>query len=230
MSTATIEPQSLGQVVDLVNKSFFYGENMESTDREHLASWISSRLGKPRSYAGMFAPTDSDFRIGVRVFTGEPINSRAGTSHAVGEEACRALILLDVRDSNIKSALRQATLGMLTRLRQAETEGKGPGMYCCGTCSVAYWRHIAAGGLDRNEERLTAGRRALKGLRNGAGDWRRFPFCYTLLALSEIDLTIAREEIEYAAPTVQRHLKRSSSKDEYSLRRRTLFERVLAKI
>jgi hypothetical protein len=102
-------------------------------------------------------------------------------------------------------------------------------MYCCGGCSVALWRHLAVGGLEDAERRLAAGMRALKSHRKGDGRWQRFPFYYTLLALSEIDLPAAVREMRYAAPSCERVLKRSAKGDRFDRRRRLLAERVLAK-
>ena len=57
---------------------------------------------------------------GVKVFTGEVIRSKAAISHILGEETCRALILLKVTDSSVKESLNLATIGMLERLKTAE--------------------------------------------------------------------------------------------------------------
>jgi hypothetical protein len=89
------------------------------------------------------------------------------------------------------------------------------------------WRHLAVGGLDNQEARLAEGLKALKSYRKQEGEWRRFPFYYTLLALSEIDSPLAVEEMRYAAGRCERYLKRSSGNDIYTKRRRTLSERVL---
>ena len=103
------------------------------------------------------------------------------------------------------------------------------GMYCCGLCSVAYWRHVMVGGLDRNEQRLAAGMEALRTHRTDDGRWRRFPFYYTLLALSELDLELALDEMRYAAPLLERYVKRRVMGGRLPERRRAIAERILAK-
>jgi hypothetical protein len=226
---ANINIESLAETLDAVNESFFYGKKMTESDRIQTAGRIASRIGKPGCYAGMAAPTGNDFSNGVRTFTGEWVRLKAGTGHTLGEEACRALIQLNVQESTIKEALQQATQGMLQRLMINETPGDVQGLYCCGTCSVAYWRHVTVGGLDKNEARLTAAMKALKSLHSGDGRWRRFPFPYTLLALSEMDSKLAIEEMRYAAPVIERQLKRSLVKDAYSRRRQIIYERILTK-
>ena len=69
----------------------------------------------------------------------------------------------------------------------------------------------------------------LRGSRKGDGRWRRFPFYYTLLALSDIDLPGAVEEIRYAAPVCEAYLKRPPKPDSTSQRRHELVERVLGR-
>ncbi len=178
----------------------------------------------------MFAPTDEDLCHGARVYTGELVKSGAAVRHILGEEACRALILLDVRDSAVREALEKANGGMLRRLRQTEDSDKVHGMYCCGICSVAYWRNVMVAGLDRNEERLTAGMAALRAHRTYDGRWRRFPFYYTLLALSEMNLGPALDEMRYVAPLLERYVKKKVTDSRFSERRHTICERILTKV
>jgi hypothetical protein len=228
-SMVTVNTESLAETVDAVNDAFFHRRRLTKSNRKELARRIAQRRGKPGAYAGMFAPTDQDLHTGVRVYTGELIRSGAAIGHIIGEEACRALILLSVEDNTIREALERATSGMLRRLRQTEDMSKVHGMYCCGTCSVAYWRHIMVGGLDRNKERLAAGMLALGARRTDDGRWRRFPFYYTLLALSEINLKPALDEMRHAAPLLERYVKRKVADNRFSERRHILCERILAK-
>jgi len=224
----TIVAGSLAETLNNLNETFFFKRDPTRAERTAAARWIAERQGKPGSYAGMFAPTDRDFEKGIKVFTGEAVHTNAATGHILGEEACRVLMLLDVPDPTVKAALARARQGMLKRLRETENRSKVHGMYCCGICSPAYWRNITAGGLDRGEARLAAGMKQLKAHRLGNGHWRRFPFFYTLLALSEIDLKSATAEINYAASVCERYLKHRSGPSPFSRRRRLLAERVLA--
>jgi hypothetical protein len=224
-----IDSVSLAETLDAVHESFFYSNNIPESDRIQTARWIASRVGIPGCYAGMAAPAKNDFSNGIRTFTGEWVRSKAGISHVLGEEACRVLLQLNISEPLVKEALHRATEGMLQRLIANETTGEVQGLYCCGTCSVAYWRHILAGGLDKNKARLAAGIQTLKSLRTGDGRWRRFPFAYTLLALSEINSSPAIEEIQYAAPVMERYLKRCIIGDKYAGRKQTLYKLILAK-
>jgi hypothetical protein len=225
----TVTAGSLAETLNNLDEAFFLQRALTRAERITAARWIAERQGKYGSYADMFAPTDRDFEKGIKVFTGESVRSGAATGHILGEEACRALVLLKVPDPMTKAALARARFGMLRRLRETETRSKVHGIYCCGICSAAYWRNVAAGGLDRREARLAAGMKQLRAHRLGDGQWRRFPFFYTLLALSEIRLKSAVEEIRYAAPRCERYLKHAHGTGAFARRRRLLAERILAR-
>jgi len=51
--------------------------------------------------------------------------------------------------------------------------------------------------------------KALRDHRDGNGKWRRFTFFYTLLALSEIDMPEAVEELRYSAKISEKYLART---------------------
>ena len=89
---------------------------------------------------------------------------------------------------------------------------------------------MTAGGLSRKDERLSGGLTHLRGYRDGKGRWRRFPYYYTLLALSEIPGKEADAEIRYAAPGLERMLKRKEGGDRFETRRRALAGKLLARV
>jgi hypothetical protein len=224
-----VHPNSLAATVDAVEEAFFFGRPLSAAQRKQAALWIAGRQGLPGSYAGMFAPGRRDWN-GIAVFTGETIATRAGTSHILGEEACRALIQLGSTQASARNSLAIATQGMLNRLQPSGVSSKSVcGMYCCGICSVAFWRHLIVGGLSESQRRLAAGMKELKVHRDGRGRWRRFPFWYTLLALSELDLPGARAEMRYAAPGCERYLRHVPRNGKYTQRRRLVAERILGK-
>lgn len=95
---------------------------------------------------------------------------------------------------------------------------------------MSVWRHLTAGGLSKKRTRLAAGIGYLAEHRDGKGRWRRFPYYYTLLALTEVPGKRAVEEMRYTAPGLERMLKRKPRGDRYDLRRRVLAERILGTI
>jgi hypothetical protein len=90
------------------------------------------------------------------------------------------------------------------------------------------WRHLLAGGLDRQDERLKRGVDYLRSRRKSDGTWSKFPFWYTVLALSEMDFRDARQELAYATPLLQRAVERAPARSIYAKRRHELAVRALS--
>jgi hypothetical protein len=222
-----VKKESLALTLDGLNEVFFSGRKPSSEKGIEAARFIASRHGLYGSYANMFAPTKKDLDEGIKVFTGERVTSGAATSHILGEEASRILNILKVSDKEVRKALEEATRGIQARLDEHAYKS---GTYCCGICTASLWRHATAGKLRDPGIIFEKGMKSLKAHRLGDGKWRRFPFYYTILALSEIDIPQALAEIKYTAPLLERALRRKASADKYSIRRHMLAERVLAKI
>ncbi len=232
-----IHPDSLGETIDAVNAALFNAVTLPKKVSNETALWIADRQGLPGSYAGMFAPTGYDYAYGTLTFTGEPVRSGAATGHILSEEACRALFQLGRHAPSLATqALERARQAIFKRIEQSEAPGKwaSVGVYCCGTCSVALWRHLMASEYPEDQLRLENGLSELHRHRDGAGRWKRFPFFYTLLALGEMDLPGARDEITYAGNVIERALRRLSkaspdSPIPHDWRRKVVLERALEK-
>ncbi len=238
--TSLIHPDSLGDTLDAVNAAIFEGSVLSNGICAETAEWIADRQGLPGSYAGMFAPTGYDYTFGAFTFTGETVRSGAATGHVLSEEACRALFQLSggslPRNIHplVNQALERARRGIFHRIEQSEARGQWSGVYCCGTCTVALWRHLAASGMGDDQRRLENGLDELHRSRDENGRWKRFPFFYTLLALAEIDLPAASDEIHYAEASVERALRRlgkanPNEQSKYDRRRGIVLERILEK-
>lgn len=187
------------------------------------ASFIASRQGLPGSYRGLFAPTDGEYRDGVRLYTGERITSGAGTAHILSEEAMRALLVLGVTTVDVVGAMEKAAEAFAAMLPPAPA-----GRYCCCTCSVALWRHLSVARCPDAEARLADGLAGLKARRKD-GVWRSYPFHYTVLTLLGIGLPEAADELRYAAPAMERALRGHSREPLLASRRRAVLEKALAR-
>jgi hypothetical protein len=64
-------------------------------------------------------------------------------------------------------------------------------------------------------------------MRDGEHQWRRFPFWYTVLALSEMDCAEARLELKYAAPALEQAASRAVPSSVHARRRYELAVRTL---
>jgi hypothetical protein len=226
-----INKTSLSQTVDAINTAHFEGRTLEAGERGQTARWIAARQGLPGAYGGTFAGFPTERSRGIVLFTGERIKS-ASARHILGEEACRALRLLQVRHRDVTRALESADEGLMACLERAaeDPRRRNPGLYCCGKCSVGLWRNLLAGGLDRQEERLRYGALHLRSMRDGEKGWRTFPFWYTVLALSEMDSAEARTELKYIAPALERAASRAVPAAVYARRRQQLAVRTLDRL
>jgi hypothetical protein len=226
-----IDKASLSQTVDAINAAYFAKRPLAAADRGQAARWIAGRHGLPGAYGGTFAGFPAERVNGIVLFTGERIMS-ASARHILGEEASRALRQLRVRDATVNRALESADRGLMRCLERAAEgpRGSNPGLFCCGKCSVGLWRNLLAGGLDRREERLRDGAAHLRSVRDGDHGWRKFPFWYTVLALSEMDSTTATAELKYAAPALERAASRAVPSAVYGRRRHELAVRALNRL
>jgi hypothetical protein len=226
-----LDPDSLSRTIDAVNDAMFGNRKLPAAERTAVARFIAARQGLPGAYADTFAGFDEERRRGIVVFTGERITS-ASSRHILGEEACRALRLLRVRDATVQGALGHATEGLMGCLGRAARDPRNtnPGRYCCGKCTVGLWRNLLAGGLDRQEERLRRGVEHLRTTRDGEGTWRVFPSWYTVLALAEMDLPEAVAELRYAAPMLEKIARRTPLSAVHARRRHELAVRALARL
>jgi hypothetical protein len=125
-------------------------------------------------------------------------------------------------------AVDKAMQGLNSAIKRARSRGidTPDGYYCCSKCSAAYWRNLSSQDSPNSEKLLNSGMRILKASRNGNGKWKRFPFFYTLYALTGIDSRAAIEEMKFAAPVLEKYARRSPE-DKYGIRKVKLAEKVL---
>ncbi len=187
-----------------------------------LVQWLGQRQYKSGPHAGLFAPTQGDYKDGVRLFTGERLKTRLATRNVLSGEAARALVLFDLPLRETESILERLNFNMLQACYSRSCViGE------CAHSSVGLMRYLAMREVDDAEQRLQSHIQILSRQRNGKGRWKRFPFYYTLLALLEIGLPLARDEMRYTAPACERCLRRSPTDDVFYRRRRTIVQKVL---
>jgi hypothetical protein len=217
---------SLYKTVDNVNEALFYNKPISKKEAKDILSWISGRLDTKYSYNHSIGLTDHDMKHPVYTFTGERLQC-ASMRHIMAEEACRVMIKLSVITGSKNPALQKTTKVFTKMLNDYRSYGKPEGTFCCGPCTIGLWRHLNAGGLKQHRKSLPEGILALHSSRDESGKWGRYPFYYTLLALSEIDDEAAVKEINYAMPACERALKRLDNRSKFSKRKRELLLRIM---
>jgi len=215
-----LDSTSLMNTLDNINERFLFGETITQAEGLEAARWIISRQGEKGSYRGMFAPTPSDFEQGMHLFTGERLVS-ASAQHILGQEAARAVWLLGNQDPNLREAYDRAVSWM-----QEAPDFQHFGTYCCGRCTLAFWRHFSVANFENKEALITKGLQIMKNLRLGDGEWRTFPFFYAVYTLHHLDLEPAFTELKYARPVMEKYLK-NSRRGVYTKRRLAMITKVL---
>lgn len=218
-----LNTKSLALTVENINNAFFNDIAIAKPEKLCIAKWIASRQGGPRSYANMFEPTPLDFNNGFKLFTGEDVKSRASISYSLGQDCCRLLAKLEINDKVVQTSLRNAVNGITQRINSYNYT---KGFYCCGKCSGTYLRYLAID-ADKNAALLNSGMKILKSYRIGNGKWHRFPFWYTVLALSEIPAEFSANELKYSRPVWEKILNSKPRNDKFSLRRFQIAQNAL---
>jgi hypothetical protein len=218
-----IDSESLVKSLDRVNEKLLFGEDVPPAEGYELARWVASRQGVKGAYRGMFAPTPSDFEQGIRLFTGERLFS-ASARHIMGQEAARIVWLFGRQDPVILDAYHRATGWMRDNLEFSQT-----GTFCCGRCTMAFWRHVWVGDFENKAAFVTRGLQALHDIRLGDGHWRTVPFFYAIYTLLDLDMEPARQELRYARPAMESYLRRAHPGD-YSKRKTALLVRALERV
>ncbi len=186
--------------------------------------WVQERQGIEGAYSvnghKFFAPAERDKKK-VELITGEKFDSTGGTDHILGQEALRALILWGRGEENETQEALKALFSLL-EVEQDFGTPRESGYFCCAKCSVSMLKTISVVKTDDWEETLEEGINKINQNRDDDGRWGKYPFYYTLLALSEIENESAIGELRYAAENNENLLKRYEGKDD----RKSIFRKI----
>jgi hypothetical protein len=218
-----LDPTSLMKTLDNINERYLFSTTIPEPEGIEVAQWITAQQGKKGHYRNMYAPSAMDFEQGMRLFTGERLVS-ASARHIMGQEAARATWLLGKGDPEVREVYGRAT-GWMAK----EPGFQESGTFCCGRCSLAYWRHMRVGSFKNKETYISKGLLAMKDCRDQKGAWHRFPFFYAIYTLLDLDLEAAFEELIYARPRMEKFM-RNNRPGLYSKRRVTIIEKALQKL
>jgi hypothetical protein len=217
---------SLSATINAVNEAELSSARISEPSAKQISEFIAGRQGLLHSYCGLFAPLDDEVKKPFTLFTGETIRSDASARHILGEESLRILKKLGDPSLPVQQAIERAQENFGQRLMDNKVRGYGIGTYCCGNCTVAYWRALTTHWITDAEERLEMGMKDLKKERQ-AGKWRRFPFYYTVLCLSELGKDMAEEEIQYIQPSCERALKFLRANDPHYQQKSVILVKIL---
>ncbi len=217
----TFAINNLASDLDALNEVLFFNYPLIHAERSIFLTMIAGRQVKDGPTAGLFSTPEQN-REGLRLFTGERLRTALASGNVLAAECMRALVVLSGPHPAPEEVIERAH----ARLRGAcftSCCAKGE----CAHSSLAWMRYLAVQEGRRQQEWLEHHLAVIKAHRDGSGRWWNFPFYYTLLALSEIDLPGAKSEMQYAAQTCSQYLLRARREEETDRRRTTLMERVV---
>ncbi|MGB2983997.1 MAG: hypothetical protein WBC63_09090 [Candidatus Bipolaricaulia bacterium] len=216
--------RSLSRTIDSADDRFQRCIEIPSDEREKLIEWLLDRQVLSGRNAGAFAPTAGDFSRGTHLYTGERLHTKVATWTVLTAEAARFLVLLGGTGEGVSPAIERARNWLAVSCFGARDCVVGE----CAHSFVAHLRFLNTTGADRAAvvRRVSV----LRTNRDDAGRWRRFPFYYTVMVLSEIACEAARSELRYAvaAWACRRVWTRHARDGLYGVRRRALLERIIA--
>jgi hypothetical protein len=217
-----VHTDSLAATLDALDEALFNDRKMPTQELEAAARWLAGRQAHSGQWAGMFVPTELDYRQGMALFSGERLHTRLGVRNVLTAQAARVLALCDGALSHRADVLTRAD-----RWLASQCFARDCMIGECGHSAIALMRYIAVHDGARAAAWLDEHLAMLAQRRDGKGRWTGLPSYYVLLALGEIDRPLAYRELAYAQPACVRALKRLPGEDLVTQRRRAILLRVL---
>lgn len=222
-----LDKKSLYITVDNFNESHFYGQSITLNEAVRTIKWIQTRSDTKYSYAKGFGITEYDMKTNVYLFNGDKILTHASLRHIMAEEAGRTVRLLNKKIKTEIPELKIYENNLRKGIDHSENQGYPEGWFCCAPCTVALWRYMIAGGLKIYSNKLYKGLKILKTFRDGNGEWKRFPWYYLLLLLSELNHPLSKAEIKYSLKLSEKRLNTIKTQTKFSERRKDLLSKIL---
>ena len=220
---------TLMQAIDIVNEHDLFGRRIPADVRSDYVSAITGSFSWRRR---TFVPAEGEVGDVLETFTGERVRG-APRGNIVRYEALRALTVLRPADPLAKDTLRTAgdlALSSVYGSKLFTRVSRKPGIWCCPTCTSAFWRFMTATDWYPHEIE-TLENEALETLRNyrrANGTWRGFPFYYAVLSLIDFRSPLAKTELRHAAARLEAVAKRGDDGGRFAARRVRIAEKVLA--
>lgn len=224
-------PRSLQETLWRLEEARLGLRKTSATEAKEALQWVLKRQGLPGSYRRLFAPTPQEISKGIRLPTGESIGSYASARHIIGEESLRTLAVWKFGWHS--TPFKQAMDGFKGIFRRVSE--RNDGLFCCFRCTVGFLRgasvlrHSRLAGVrpDEMDDVLRMSLHRVEKERTGDGKWRGFPYYYMLLALSDLDMPLAKAELKYASEMAERLIVRNKGDDRGARFRRLGLEAAL---
>jgi len=218
----SIRDESLSRVIDRANDALIVGRTIPDEEKAETVSWLLARQVMTGRDIGSFEPTPEDLKGRAHLYTGERLRTMLAARNVLSAEAARLLVLFGGDDPLAHEGVERAASWLeVTCFVESDC--------AVGECAHSFVSHLRF--LSVQEPRSASLVRrvgVIRDHRDGNGRWDRFPFYYTVLALSEIVGDAARSELRYSVPAIERARPRSSQNQTFDARRRALLDRIIA--
>ena len=215
--------EPLTQAVNVLQESLLFKQPLPEAKKAQALLTICSSFKQDNPYLG-FVSESFDRKKGLQIISCEKLHTKVGAYNVLGLEAARLLKLFEDQEAQ-ENILPEVEKRIKATCFAADcTQGE------CAHAAVALWRYQAAGGLLQNSQNLNKQLLKLQKQRGTFGCWKGYPFYYTLLALLELNNSLAETEIKAVSQSCFRRLKRMRGRNAPCLApRRIILERALEK-
>ena len=216
---------SLAKTIDSLNECLFYNKSLPKKELNYLFNIVNDRQMHTGTNIGQISLTPNDYVEGSRLFTGERLHTKLAVKNILTQETFRVISISDENNTNTNGSLELANK-WLTESCFAEFCSVGE---CCHS-TIGYMRYLNTIKPKNTKKTLITFIELLKQYRNKMKRWEGFPFYYTLLALSEIDLIEAKNELRFALPACERMINgiENVNVNIYSQRRLDIIRQVFS--
>ncbi|MHA1211108.1 MAG: hypothetical protein ACTSSH_01490 [Candidatus Heimdallarchaeota archaeon] len=192
---------SLAKTIDSLNECLFYNKSLPKKELNYLFKIINDRQMHTGKNIGQISLTPNDYVEGSRLFTGEKLHTKLAVKNILTQETFRVISISDEDGTHTNGSLELANK-WLTESCFAEFCSVGE----CSHSTIGYMRYLNTFKPKNTKKTLITFIELLKQHRNKRKRWDGFPFYYTLLALSEIHLVEAKNELQLALPACEKRI------------------------
>jgi len=217
------ESFSLIKDIDFLNEHLFYNKPLPKRFSDPIIERFLSRQIQYGNSIGQFSLTPNDYLEGSILFTGEKLHTKLAIRSITGQEICRHISLFASKNEKTELVLELADK-WLTDSCFAEFCSTGE---CCHS-TIGFMRYLNTLKCHNYESILINFIELLAQHRNKKTGWDKFPFYYTLLVLSEINLPEARNELSFALPLCEQNFDKIENVNIHTQRRLDILRKVFS--
>lgn len=218
------EKSGLAQMINDISIVLIEGRVFTDQEKAKIAALICDHTNPVGEFT--FYPTQGERLKGFQLVTGEKVKTQLLANNTLELETLRILTILKPQDVQLLHLHEKANRRLPNLcFYNICTTGE------CAATSIVFLRYLTALSQIDHAEKIGLGLGALYQTRDGNGTWKKFPFFYTLLWLTELSISKANSELTYTLPAVKRLIKRyENANDEIGHLRSIILHKAQSQI